>query len=363
MLLKLAFGSGTNGAPSQALIESGPSSGSVGVSYSYQAKASDPDGDKVKYLFDWGDGQSSSTALVSSNTSASLSHSWQTAGTYVVKVRAEDEHGLQGPWSSSLSVTIAQSSNTPPSTPGAVQGPTQGSAGQQLSFSTSATDPNGDRVKIVMDWGDGSQNQSDLVASGTTVSLSHAWAQAGTYQVRAQALDEKGASSAWTANKAVQIQPAQTQELIISDNPTSGWYLGSAYGRKRQAQSFKTIGTKIVGVSIALSRVGSPTLPIQVSIRSTLTGTVLASAEIQPSQVTSTDYRYPDWVTVTFATPAQVTNGSACYLVLTTSTYYSTNYYKVGYNSTNPYGYGMYYPDGSTGQTTSDMACKIIFGN
>ena len=190
--MKLAFGNGTNTAPSQAVIESGPSSGSVGVSYTYQAKASDPDGDKVKYLFDWGDGQTSSTALVSSNTSASLSHSWQNSGTYVVKIRAEDEHGLQGPWSASLSVTITQSSNTPPSTPGAVQGPTQGNVGQQLSFSTSATDPNGDRVRIVMDWGDGTQNQSDLVASGTTVSLSHTWAQAGTYQVRAQALDENG---------------------------------------------------------------------------------------------------------------------------------------------------------------------------
>jgi hypothetical protein len=279
-----------------------------------------------------------------------------------VKVRAEDEHGLQGSWSSSLSVTIAPSSNTPPSTPGAVQGPAQGNAGQQLTFSTSATDPNGDRVRIVMDWGDGSQNQSDLVASGTTVSLSHTWVQAGTYQVRAQAVDEKGGSSAWTANKQVQIQPAQTQELIISDNPTGGWYLGSAYSRKRQAQSFQTIGSKIVGVSIALSKVGSPTLPIQVSIRSTLTGTALASAEIQPSQVSSTDYRYPNWVTVDFATPAQVTEGSACYLVLTTSTYYSTNYYKVGYNSTNPYGYGMYYPDSSgTPQSTSDMACKIVF--
>jgi hypothetical protein len=95
-----------------------------------------------------------------------------------------------------------------------------------------------------------------------------------------------------------------------------------------------------------------------------LTGTPLASAEIQPSQVSSTDYRYPDWITVNFATPAQVTNGSACYLVLEVASYDSTKYYKVGYNSTNPYGYGMYYPDSSsTGQSTLDMACKIIFGN
>jgi hypothetical protein len=194
--------------------------------------------------------------------------------------------------------------------------------------------------------------------------LSHAWTQAGTYQVRAQALDEKGASSAWTANKAVQIQSAQTQELIISDRPTGGWYLGSAYSRKRQAQSFQTIGTKIVGASIALSRVGSPTQPIQVSIRSTLTGAPLASAEIQPSQVSSTDYRYPDWITVTFTSPAQVTNGVACYLVLEVATYDSTKYYKVGYNSTNPYAYGVYYPDSSsTAQSGLDMACKIVFSN
>ena len=171
LLLKLAFGSGTNAAPSQALIESGPSSGSVGVSYSYQAKASDPDGDKVKYLFDWGDGQTSSTALVSSNTSASLSHSWQNSGTYVVKVRAEDEHGLQGPWSSSLSVTIARAAIRLHRLQGLFRVLLREMQGQQLSFSTSATDPNGDRVRIVMDWGDGSQNQSDLVASGTTVSL------------------------------------------------------------------------------------------------------------------------------------------------------------------------------------------------
>jgi hypothetical protein len=95
-----------------------------------------------------------------------------------------------------------------------------------------------------------------------------------------------------------------------------------------------------------------------------LTGTPLASAEIQPSQVSSTDYRYPDWITVTFATPAQVPEGSTYYLVLEVASYDSTKYYKVGYNSANPYGYGMYYPDsGGTGQSTLDMACKIVFSN
>jgi hypothetical protein len=93
-----------------------------------------------------------------------------------------------------------------------------------------------------------------------------------------------------------------------------------------------------------------------------LTGTVLASAEIQPSQVTSTDYRTPDWITVNFATPAQVTEGSTYYLVLEVASYDSSKYYKVGYNSTNPYAYGVYYPDSSsTGQSALDMACKIVF--
>jgi len=86
-------------------------------------------------------------------------------------------------------------------------------------------------------------------------------------------------------------------------------------------------------------------------------------AEIDPSQVTSTDYRNPTWVTVTFPNVAQVTEGAYYFLVLQVSQYDSTDHYKVGYDSGAPYPDGMYYPDSySTGRNDLDMACTITFG-
>jgi hypothetical protein len=364
MLLRLAFSRSSNAEPFQAEIESGSTSGSVGMSYEFTASAIDPDGDRIIYVFDWGDGQTTMTDLMSSGSPASVSHVWTGAGSYEVLVRAVDEHGAEGPWSEVWVIIIVSGSNTPPDAPGTPAGPSTGEQGETLSYEISATDPDGDQVSFVIDWGDGTQDETDDYPSGTTLSLSHAWQNTGLFEIRAYAVDEHGAPSSWSPAKTVQINASDLEELIISDRATSGWYLGSAYSRRRQAQSFWTIGTRIVGASVALSRVGSPTQSIQVSIRSTLTGTPLASAEIQPSQINSTDYRYPDWITVNFSTPAQVTESSACYLVLEVASYNSTKYYKVGYNSTNPYGYGMYYPDNnSTGQATLDMACKIIFQN
>jgi hypothetical protein len=44
--------------------------------FAFSITATDPDGNKVKYTFDWGDGTASTTSLVSSGASASSSHLW-----------------------------------------------------------------------------------------------------------------------------------------------------------------------------------------------------------------------------------------------------------------------------------------------
>ncbi len=366
MLMKIGFGGTGNEEPTKPTMMSGTQSGVVGTSYAFSATAQDPDGDRVSFVFDWGDGQITTSGLVSSGATVTESHTWQTEGPYAVTVRAVDEHNTEGPWSDPYTVTIAalQHPNTPPGTPTSPDGPETGVVGDEITLTASATDAEGDAIRLVVDWGDGNQETTNYEATGTPFSLSHTWQSAGIYDVRVQAVDEHGAASPWSAAAEIEIQVSGLETLVISDRPTGGWYLGSAYSRKRQAQSFKTIGTRILGASVALSRVGSPTQPIQVSIRSTLTGTPLASAEIQPSQVSSTDYRYQDWITVNFATPAQVTEGSTYYLVLEVASYDSSKYYKVGYNSTNPYAYGVYYPaSSSTAQSALDMACKIVFVN
>jgi hypothetical protein len=364
MLLRIGFGGTGNKEPLEALIEGGSSSGLVGSSYTYSAVATDPDGDRILYFFDWGDGETTTTGLLDSGSGATASHAWQAPGSYEVKVQAVDEHGAEGAWSAPFVVTIEGGGNTPPDPPTVLSGSDTGPVGEALTFTSSARDPDGDRVSLVVDWGDETQDVTGYYPSGTTFSLTHTWQTPGTYSIRAQTVDERGAVSSWSGIKKVQMNSTGSQELVISERSTSAWYLGSAYSRRRQAQSFKAIGSSIHGVTVGLVRIGSPSQPIQVSIRSSLTGAPLASAEIQPSQIASTDYRYPTWVTVNFSPPTQVTEGASYYLVLAVASFSSANYYKVGYNSMNPYPYGMYYPDNSsTDRTDLDMACTILFGD
>jgi hypothetical protein len=196
-----------NRAPNTPTTPSGPTSGTVGTSYSYSTSATDPDGDQAKYTFDWGDGQQTATGLVNSGTSASASHAWTAAGTYLVKAMATDSKGAGSGWSSSLSVVITNV-NRAPNTPSIPSGPTSGNTGVSYSYSTSAADPDGDQVKYTFDWGDGQQTTTGLVNSGTSASASHAWAAAGTYLVKVRTTDSKGAVSGWSSSLTVVIAGA-----------------------------------------------------------------------------------------------------------------------------------------------------------
>lgn len=91
-------------APSKLI---GPTSGYVGASYPFLTAATDPNGDKVKYTYDWGDGTTYTTPLVNSGITASISHKWTVAGTYRVRTMATDSKGAPSAWSKILTVKIA----------------------------------------------------------------------------------------------------------------------------------------------------------------------------------------------------------------------------------------------------------------
>jgi hypothetical protein len=95
-----------NSPPRTPAKPTGLSSGKLGTSYSYATYAADPDRDKVKYTFDWGDGTTSATGDVTSGSRASRSHAWSSGGTYLVRAMANDSKGANSGWSSSLSVRI-----------------------------------------------------------------------------------------------------------------------------------------------------------------------------------------------------------------------------------------------------------------
>ena len=93
-------------APSKPV---GPTSGDVGASYPFLTSATDPNGEMVKYTYDWGDGTNYTTPLVNSGTTASISHSWTKAGTYLIRIMATDIHGAPSAWSAVLEIHIGAS--------------------------------------------------------------------------------------------------------------------------------------------------------------------------------------------------------------------------------------------------------------
>ena len=212
--------------PSKPNKPSGPSYGNAGVSYTYSTSATDPDGDKIRYGWDWnGDGTVDEwTDLYDSGITVNVSHSWSNGGIYYIKVKAKDENGIEGEWSDNLTVTL----NSPPSKPNKPSGPSYGNAGVSYTYSTSATDPDGDKIRYGWDWnGDGTVDEwTDLYDSGITVNVSHSWSNIGEYKVKVKAKDEHGVVSQWSNSLTVTIGNIKPAVSILS--PLNGSFVNGS---------------------------------------------------------------------------------------------------------------------------------------
>ena len=93
-----------------------------------------------------------------------------------------------------IKTTISE--NRPPDIPGEPQGPSTGLLGEVYDFVANTTDPDDDPIAYQFDWGDGTfSNWTEFVPSGTTVTVSYSWDDAGSYEVRVKAKDIHGAMS------------------------------------------------------------------------------------------------------------------------------------------------------------------------
>ena len=93
--------------PDKPVKPSGPTSGKSGQDYVYSTNTTDPDGDQILYLFDWGNGSTSDwLGPYDSGEICEASHCWDEKGTYLIKVKARDKCGIESPWSDPLSLSI-----------------------------------------------------------------------------------------------------------------------------------------------------------------------------------------------------------------------------------------------------------------
>jgi len=187
---KLTF----NSPPETPDTPTGPSTGKVGDSISFSTVSTDPDGDMIRYGWDWNndDVVDSWTNYFPSGQQTSIAHEFSQAGTYTIQVKAEDDNDLKSGFSGTMTIQISSSPSTP-----ILMGPTSGKTGQSYTYSAVSTDPENDQLSYLFTWGDGT-NSGWLgpFDSGETMNASHSWTNDGTYSIQVKARDSQEIESA-----------------------------------------------------------------------------------------------------------------------------------------------------------------------
>ncbi len=208
--------------PGSPRAPAGPDAGYVDSTYEFSTLAGDPNGDRIRLQFDWGDGDTSDWGgMVAESTQVMMSHVWLQAGEYSVRARAKDEKELVGDWSDvHIMVVFGDTTNLPPGIPLLPSGPDTGYVDSTYEFSTAGADPNGDSIMFQFDWGDGDTSVwSAPVAESTIVTMTHVWPTAGDYSVRARAKDVKDLVSDWSDAHLLTVRDSLWHRLRMVGGP------------------------------------------------------------------------------------------------------------------------------------------------
>lgn len=96
-----------NAAPNIPDKPTGPAQGKPGKTYIFRTTTTDPEGDQIYYMWDWGDGTFSEwLGPYNSGSVGSGQKSYDAKGEYIIKVKAKDSLGGETDWSEPLSITM-----------------------------------------------------------------------------------------------------------------------------------------------------------------------------------------------------------------------------------------------------------------
>ena len=106
--------------------------------------------------------------------------------------------------------------STPPTKPIKPKGPRLFRINTYHKFSSSSTDPDGDKIYILFDWDDGkSSGWLGPYNSGENVNAIHKWTKRGIYKVRVKAKDINGTQSEWSDTISVIIPGIKDKRLNL----------------------------------------------------------------------------------------------------------------------------------------------------
>jgi PKD repeat protein len=170
--------------PSPTAVISGPTTGRVGQTVTFDGSGSSINGGKiVKYEWNFGDGTTGSGVKVT--------HTYAKAGSYKVSLKVTASDGATATAGHGIQI------ERPPSPTAVISGPTSGRVGERVTFDGSGSSVNGGKiVKYEWNFGDG--------ATGSGVKVTHAYARAGSHKVTLTVTASDGAKA--TAGHTIQIK-------------------------------------------------------------------------------------------------------------------------------------------------------------
>jgi len=88
----------------------GTTSGKIGYTYIYSTTATEPNGHKIRYGWDWNGDEivDEWTSYFEPGIKIQTKHIWDDIGEYQIRVKAEDEEGLLGEWSNPLVISMVK---------------------------------------------------------------------------------------------------------------------------------------------------------------------------------------------------------------------------------------------------------------
>jgi len=138
---------------------------------------------------------------------------YEEVGEYMVNLTVTDDNGFSD-IDEVLCTIIA--ANDPPLKPDTPSGDVEGKAGDEYTYTTSTTDPEGDAIFYKWDWGDGTT--SDWLGpfgNGATAEASHTWDDQDDYSIKVKARDPIGEESPWSDPLPITMPNALSFDLPV----------------------------------------------------------------------------------------------------------------------------------------------------
>ncbi|MGH7701196.1 MAG: PKD domain-containing protein [Gemmatimonadales bacterium] len=200
-----------NGAPVAQI--SGAAAGAEGAELVFSAAgSSDPDGDALTYVWNFGDGSAAVSGF-------SVTHRYADDGVYTVTLAVSDPSHT----------TVVERSVTVANVAPAVSALAGASllAGERYSASGTFADPGADAWSATVDYGDGAGAEA-LALDGKSFSLSRVYSVAGVYTVRVVVRDDGGEGAA-QAQVSVMSSAQAIQAWLVG--PIEQWVADGSVNR------------------------------------------------------------------------------------------------------------------------------------